>query len=169
MEAHFSCCMRLQKDLYLTLMMQPLVSQGLLRDGILSPSGVCRPLDRNCDGLVRGEACTALVLRAATATAASLGHLLGSAVTHNSSQLPSLLSPDQAAQEAALKQAQAGHAVQLLHVHGIGQPMADTTELLAFQSVWRSGGTLLNHKANLGRPHAVDGLRGGLEGQLVVV
>jgi hypothetical protein len=71
--------------------------------------------------------------------------------------LPSLLSPDQEAQERALKQAQAGHAVQLLHVHGIGQPMADTTELLAFQSVWRSGGTLLNHKANLGHTVAAAG------------
>ena len=89
---------------------------------------------------------------------------MGSALTYNTDRTDqSLLAPDGEAQESAARIALsvAGidqpHQVALLHVHGIGQKVADTSEIYAMRRVYCPV-VLINHKGNFGHGVAASGL-----------
>ena len=107
--------------------------------------------------MVFGEGVAALVL-GATPDVASLFTVDSSAVTTSSGSLSSLMAPDQMAQEEAIEAAQPD-GVTALHVHGVGQQVADLSELLVFRNTLDMEGlVLLNHKANIGHTLAASGL-----------
>ena len=86
---------------------------------------------------------------------------MGSGLTYNTDRAEqSLLAPDGEAQESAGKMALsvAGiDQVALLHVHGIGQKVADTSEIYAMRRVYCPV-VLINHKGNFGHGVAASGL-----------
>ena len=89
---------------------------------------------------------------------------MGSGLTYNTDRAEqSLLAPDGEAQESAARMALsvAGidqpHQVALLHVHGIGQKVADTSEIYAMRRVYCPV-VLINHKGNFGHGVAASGL-----------
>ena len=89
---------------------------------------------------------------------------MGSALTYNTDRADqSLLAPDGEAQESAARIALsvAGidqpHQIALLHVHGIGQKVADTSEIYAMRRVYCPV-VLINHKGNFGHGVAASGL-----------
>ena len=86
---------------------------------------------------------------------------MGSGLTYNTDRAEqSLLAPDGEAQESAARMALsvAGiDQVALLHVHGIGQKVADTSEIYAMRRVYCPV-VLINHKGNFGHGVAASGL-----------
>jgi 3-oxoacyl-(acyl-carrier-protein) synthase len=146
----------------------PPMNMSLLDDGILSTSGVSRPLDAFADGIVLGEACGALVLHREGMSSRVHASLIGSGLTQSSTDSVSLLAPDVMAQESAVTAALRSAALQprdvsMVHIHGEGQQVADTSELHALRNTLlkeRNGNELLllNHKANFGHSVAASGV-----------
>ena len=100
------------------LLLNPKTSVGTDKMGILSPSGIARPFDRNADGLVRGEGIGCIVLESATmqSVRAFSGLLTGSSV--NTDNLAVQLGvPDQDAEEMVIKGALLDSGVEATRVN----------------------------------------------------
>eukprot|EP00656_Telonema_subtile_P038690 TRINITY_DN4390_c0_g5_i1.p1 TRINITY_DN4390_c0_g5~~TRINITY_DN4390_c0_g5_i1.p1 ORF type:complete len:1281 (+),score=247.07 TRINITY_DN4390_c0_g5_i1:116-3958(+) len=141
-----------------TLMLHTSVSLQCLLEGIMSPSGNMRPLDRQGDGLVRGEASAAVVLHGAPSDSLGcLATLHNCGFTRNSSKL-SVMTPDLDAQERAIQIAQPNGTTGL-HIHGTGQPVSDASELLVYKNALHTDElAVMNHKANIGHSVATSGI-----------
>ena len=149
-----------------SLLLKPDSALGLYMMGVLSPSGNMRPFDTAADGMVWGEACSALVLQAEAAEENAYATVLPSAANCNNALSPSgFVAADmiQAAAEDAL--ALAGITAQQLaacHPHGMGNPPSDVPELTglvaALATARDSELVLLGHKANFGHSVCAAGL-----------
>jgi len=149
------------------LQLVPPMGMSLLEDGVLSASGFSRPLDTSSDGIVFGEACASIVLQRDPVSSQVHAYLRGSSTTQSSVAATSLLAPDVEAQEQAIHDALSSASISpsqisLLHIHGEGQQVADTSEMHAVRNVLAasndSGITLLNHKANFGHSVSASGI-----------
>ena len=139
----------------------------IVADTFRSTSGICRPLDEDCDGGIRSEGCAAIVLQIQPDADCSAA-IHGANSTLSSNRLSSLESPDSVAQYNAFSAALAESVTQpsevgASHIHGIGQKIADSSEILALRKAFKSTNavhqmTLLNHKANFGHTTAASGI-----------
>jgi acyl transferase domain-containing protein len=152
------------------LLLDPSSTTTLMTLGALSPSGRCRPFDREADGYVRSEGGVALVLEnqnVHTQRTRVHGWIAGSAINHDG---PSngLTAPSARAQQAvllaALKEADwPASSLDLMEAHGTGTPLGDPIEWQALREVYGSGdrpcrvGTL---KGTHGHLEAASGLAG---------
>jgi 3-oxoacyl-(acyl-carrier-protein) synthase/acyl carrier protein len=163
-----------------SLQLQAATSVALYDAGLLSPTGDCCPFDQSGSGLVLGEGCAAIVLQRCETEHSMLScHALlrGSAVTENSiSSGLDLNAPDIAAEGEAIRSALANAGVKkeqvaFVHVHGIGQQVADGAEAFAYRNTLLDPSRpllLANHKGVFGHTTAVAGILGAITSTLVL-
>lgn len=110
----------------------------------LSPSGICRPFDKNADGLVVGEGAGIFVLKrledALQGNDKIYGVIRGIGLANDVGG--SLLAPDSEGQLRAMHAAyrQAGwqpQDIQLVECHGTGTPKGDAVELDSLKQLWK--------------------------------
>jgi amino acid adenylation domain-containing protein len=123
------------------------VSEGLARDGYLSPTGRCRTFDASADGYVRSEGCGVVVLKPLAAARRDgdrvLAVILGSSVNQDG-RSNGLSAPNGLAQRDVVRQAlsDAGvhaHDVGYVEAHGTGTPLGDPVEVTALRAVLADG------------------------------
>ncbi|HEX8825342.1 MAG TPA: SDR family NAD(P)-dependent oxidoreductase, partial [Archangium sp.] len=138
------------------LVLDPFVSETLLRMQALSPNGRCSAFDARANGFVRGEGAGLVVLKRLSDAQAQgdtiLAVIRGSAVNQDG-RSQGLTAPNMLAQQALLRQALANakvepSAIGYVEAHGTGTPLGDPIEVEALVEV-------------LGKPRA-DGSRCGL-------
>lgn len=129
------------------LLLEPLVTDGLLAAGVLSISATrCRAFDADADGYVRGEACGVLLLRRAVEARAAhepvLAAIRGHAVAHGG-RANGLGAPSREAQSEVIRLALAhagiaAHEVGYVEAHGTGTALGDAVELEALAESYGS-------------------------------
>ncbi|WP_448316733.1 beta-ketoacyl synthase N-terminal-like domain-containing protein, partial [Streptomyces sp. CO7] len=164
------------------LVLSPHSSADSTRFGALSPDGRCFTFDERANGYVRGEGGVAVVLKPLDRARADGDRvhcvILGSAV-NNDGASRGLTVPDQAAQEAVIREAhrRAGTdpaSVGYVELHGSGTPVGDPVEAAALGAALGAGrpaGSPLrvgSAKTNVGHLEGAAGLVGLLKTALAV-
>lgn len=114
------------------LNLHPFREEAMEALGILSPDGVCRPLDERADGTVRGEGCLVVVLSRRAGALPAYAELVSTAVGHDGNA-GGLTEPNSVAQAELVGRAleRAGlrpHELQYAELHGTGTPVGDRVE-----------------------------------------
>ncbi|MEG5135849.1 MULTISPECIES: type I polyketide synthase [unclassified Microcoleus] len=149
----------------------PEVTIGLSKAGMLSADGRCKTFDASADGYVRGEGCGMVVLKRLTDAIADGDNIQaairGSAVNHNG-MTNGLTAPSRHYQEAAIRQALLNAGVQpaeisYVEVQGTGTALGDAMEVKALQAVLTPGREdrpcwLGSVKTNIGHLEAASGI-----------
>ncbi|WP_328346046.1 polyketide synthase [Micromonospora sp. NBC_00421] len=154
------------------LVLTPTKTRSFLRNGMLSPTGVCRTFDDDADGYVRGEGCGVIVLkRLADAERDGdpiLAVVRGSAVNHTGAA-GFLTAPSSTAQQAVIRSAlrRAGveaDGIGYIEAHGTGTQLGDLIELEALQAALgpaRRGTVAVGSvKTNIGHLEPAAGIAG---------
>ncbi|MFZ3044801.1 MAG: beta-ketoacyl synthase N-terminal-like domain-containing protein, partial [Desulfatirhabdiaceae bacterium] len=113
----------------------------------LSPSGICRPFDRDADGLVVGEGAGVLVLKRLD-DAIRQGdaiHAVIRGIGISNDMRGNLLAPDTEGQVRAMAAAYAAAGwdptdVDLIECHGAGTPVGDAVEIASLKALWKNNG-----------------------------
>lgn len=103
--------------------------------GVLSDAGVCRPLDQDADGTVRGEGCVAVVMSRLDSALPAYAELATTSAGHDG-RSGGLTEPNPAAQTRLVKDALAvaglsADDLQYAELHGTGTPVGDHVEARA--------------------------------------
>ncbi len=113
----------------------------------LSPSGVCRPFDRDADGLVVGEGAGIFVLKRLDDALRDCDDIRGliRGIGLSNDAAGSLLAADASGQLRAMRSAyeRAGWKptdVDLIECHGTGTPLGDAAELNSLRALWGATG-----------------------------
>ncbi|MCX5205624.1 amino acid adenylation domain-containing protein [Streptomyces sp. NBC_00237] len=126
------------------LVLTPDKTRSFVRNGMLSPQGVCRAFDEAADGYVRGEGCGVVILkRLADAERDGdpvLAVVRGTAVNHTGGRAGFLTAPSRPAQESVLRKALSGSGlgaqdIGYVEAHGTGTQLGDLIELEALHAV----------------------------------
>ncbi|HEX8434011.1 SDR family NAD(P)-dependent oxidoreductase, partial [Archangium sp.] len=156
------------------LVLDPFVTETLVRMQALSPNGRCSAFDARANGFVRGEGCGLVVLKRLSDAQARgdtiLAVLRGSAINQDG-RSQGLTAPNMLAQQALLRQALANakvepSAIGYVEAHGTGTPLGDPIEVEALVDVLgkpRPDGSrcaLGSVKTNLGHLEAAAGIAG---------
>jgi acyl transferase domain-containing protein len=156
------------------LVLDPFVTETLVRMQALSPSGRCSAFDARANGFVRGEGAGLVVLKRLSDAQAQgdtiLAVVRGSAVNQDG-RSQGLTAPNMLAQQALLRQALASakvdaSAIGYVEAHGTGTPLGDPIEVEALVDVLgkpRPDGSrcaLASVKTNLGHLEAAAGIAG---------
>lgn len=154
------------------LVLSPLVSRAVQRNGLWSSQGRCRSFDAAADGFVRGEGCGVLVLKrlsdALEAGDAIRAVIHGGAVGQDG-RSNGLTAPNGPAQEAVMRRALAQAAldpgqVGYVEAHATGTLLGDAIEAEALVAVYgaqRAAPLLVGAvKPNLGHLEAAAGMAG---------
>lgn len=159
------------------LILSPLSTMVIGKNGMLAADGRCKVFDVSADGYVRSEGAAILVLKRLSDALAHRDHILaivrGSAVTHNG-RSQGLTAPNSVSQEAAIEKAleQAGitaNTVSYVETHGTGTALGDPIEVASLAATYgksrASDRPLLigSVKANIGHCEAVAGVAGLLK------
>ncbi|MFV2086255.1 SDR family NAD(P)-dependent oxidoreductase [Micromonospora sp. LOL_021] len=154
------------------LILGPGPSLSLLRAGMLSPDGRCKPFSAAADGYGRGEGCGVLVLKRLSDAQADGDRIYalvrGSAVNQDGGS-NGLTAPNPGAQRAVLRAAYAdaglpADAAEYVECHGTGTPLGDPIEVSALAQA-RGGDTarpafIGSVKGNIGHLEAAAGVAG---------
>ncbi len=145
----------------------------------MAPGGRCRSFDSQADGIVRGEACGAVVLERSSLAERRRRRvravIRGSATNHDG-RTNGITAPSARAQRELFEQAVADADVPPSHVgyieaHGTGTTLGDPIEFAALSAVYGRGevpcavGTV---KANIGHAEAAAGMAGFIKAVLVL-
>ena len=156
------------------LVLDPFVTETLLKMHALSPNGRCSAFDARANGFVRGEGAGVVVLKRLSEAVAQGDNVLavirGSAVNQDG-RSTGLTAPNVLAQQALLKQAlqSAGvdaAAIDYVEAHGTGTSLGDPIEVEALVEVLgkpRADGSrcaLASVKTNMGHLEAAAGIAG---------
>ncbi|MFL5358353.1 SDR family NAD(P)-dependent oxidoreductase [Archangium sp.] len=156
------------------LVLDPSVTETLVRMQALSPNGRCSAFDARANGFVRGEGCGLVVLKRLSDAQAQGDRILavirGSAVNQDG-RSQGLTAPNMLAQQALLRQALANakvdpSALGYVEAHGTGTPLGDPIEVEALVDVMgkpRPDGSrcaLGSVKTNFGHLEAAAGIAG---------
>ena len=157
------------------LILQPFVSVGYSRSGMLSPGGHCRFGAPGVDGYVRSEGVAVLALKRLSVAIRDRDPvhavILGSAVNSDGRGSGSLVAPSDDAQVAMLRAAYAAAGVDprdvaYVEAHGTGTVRGDHAELSALGELARAGRDVDDPcltgsaKSNVGHTEASAGLVG---------
>lgn len=157
------------------LILEPQITIGYSRSGMLSPNAHCKFGDVGADGYVRSEGAGIVVLKplshALAANDPIYALIRGSAVNHDGRSSGLLVAPGVDAQAAMLREAyrDAGvspGAVTFVEAHGTGTKAGDPTELQALGTVLAEGRNpqqpciIGSVKTNIGHTEAASGLAG---------
>jgi phthiocerol/phenolphthiocerol synthesis type-I polyketide synthase A len=129
------------------LLLSPVVTRSFDQAEVMSPTGRCHAFDADADGLVRGEGCGVVVLKALSDALRDGDRVLavvrGSAVNQDG-RSNGLMAPNPAAQMAVLRAAYANagippHEVDYVEAHGSGTLISDPIEARALGTVLGRG------------------------------
>lgn len=114
------------------LNLHPFREEAMDALGLLSPDGVCRPLDEGADGTVRGEGCVVVVLSRRDSALPAYAELVATAIGHDGGA-GGLTEPNPAAQVRLFRDVLgvAGlrpEDLQYAELHGTGTPVGDRVE-----------------------------------------
>jgi acyl transferase domain-containing protein/acyl carrier protein len=164
------------------VMLDPEVSVGLSRAGMLASDGRCKAFDERADGYVRGEGCGAVVLKPLPAALAAgdrvYAVIRGSAINSDGAS-NGLTAPNPSAQRAVLAAAyrdarMSPATVDYVECHGTGTLLGDQIEAGALGAVMgrdRPAGTpclIGSVKTNIGHLEAAAGIAGLIKTCLVL-
>ncbi|HYO56083.1 SDR family NAD(P)-dependent oxidoreductase, partial [Archangium sp.] len=164
------------------LVLDPSVTETLVRMQALSPNGRCSAFDARANGFVRGEGCGLVVLKRLSDAQARgdtiLAVIRGSAVNQDG-RSQGLTAPNMLAQQALLRQALASAKVEpsalgYIEAHGTGTPLGDPIEVEALVDVMggpRPDGSrcaLGSVKTNMGHLEAAAGIAGLMKAVLAL-
>jgi acyl transferase domain-containing protein/acyl carrier protein len=155
------------------LILEPLISVGYSRSGLLSRDGVCRFGDRRATGYVRSEGVGVVILKR-LASAQQSGDRIravirGSAVNSDGKGSGLLVAPSVAAQAQMLRTAYADAGIEprdvhYVEAHGTGTRIGDPVELQALAEVVGAGRSepclVGSVKTNIGHTEAASGFAG---------
>jgi acyl transferase domain-containing protein/aryl carrier-like protein len=159
------------------LILSPLSTVVIGRNGMLAADSRCKVFDAAADGYIRSEGAAILVFKRLSDALAHRDHILavvrGSAVTHNG-RSQGLTAPSGPSQEAVIKKAleQSGvatDAVSYVETHGTGTALGDPIEVASLAATYgkcRSADHPLligSVKANIGHCETVAGAAGLLK------
>jgi acyl transferase domain-containing protein/acyl carrier protein len=159
------------------LMLSPLSTVVIGKNGMLAADSRCKVFDAAADGYIRSEGAAILVFKRLSDARAHRDQILavvrGSAVTHNG-RSQGITAPSAASQEAVIGKAldQAGltpDAVSYVETHGTGTALGDPIEVASVAATYgggRSGDRPLligSVKANIGHCEAAAGAAGLLK------
>ncbi|GAA2200779.1 hypothetical protein GCM10009787_53070 [Streptomyces bangladeshensis] len=151
--------------------------------GVLSATGVCRPFDRDADGVIAGSGAGAVVLRRLSDVTADdpepHGVILGSAINNDGATKAGYYAPSATGQErvigAALSAAEVdGGSLGYLEAHGTGTRIGDPIEWAAAGAALRGAGARPGSvavgalKASIGHLDAAAGVAALIRALLVV-
>ena len=157
------------------LILEPQVSIGFSRAGMLAPDGRCKFCDSRADGFVRSEGVGVLVLKPLSAARADgdpvYAVILGGATNNDGASGGSMMTPGRGGQEALLRAAceRAGVSprdVQYVEAHGTGTKVGDPVEIGALGAVLGEGRSLDSPlligsvKSNIGHTEGTAGIAG---------
>jgi acyl transferase domain-containing protein/NADPH:quinone reductase-like Zn-dependent oxidoreductase len=157
------------------LILQPHISIGYSRSGMLSPRARCRFGDATADGYVRSEGAGVVVLKTLARAVADGDRIhavvLGSAVNNDGRSSDLLVAPSVIGQQAMLREAYRAAGVspgdvQYVEAHGTGTRVGDPVELQALSSVLSQGRAperqclVGSIKTNIGHAEAASGVAG---------
>lgn len=163
------------------LILEPQVSIGFSRAGMLAPDGRCKFCDSRADGFVRSEGVGVLVLKPLSAALADgdpvYAVILGGATNNDGASGGSMMTPGRGGQEALLRAAceRAGVApgeVQYVEAHGTGTKVGDPVEIGALGAVLGEGRSLEapllvgSVKSNIGHTEGAAGIAGLIKAAL---
>ena len=157
------------------LLLSPELSITFSRAGMLAPDGRCKTFDASANGYVRGEGCTAVVLKRLPQALADKNNILaiirGSAINQDGTS-NGLTAPNGLAQEAVIRNALSGIPpadISYVEAHGTGTSLGDPVEVKALEAVYGEDRTNDNPlfigsvKTNIGHTEATAGLAGLLK------
>lgn len=162
------------------LVLSPKTTIGFCRSGALAIDGRCKSFDKSANGYVRGEGCGILVLKRLSDALANndpiRAVIIGSAVNQDG-RTPTIMAPNQAAQEALIQDAidSAGidaSQVGYIEAHGTGTPLGDAAEAGAIVKVFKgkrnSPLVLGSVKTNIGHLESAAGIAGLIKSVLIL-
>ncbi|WP_440119141.1 SDR family NAD(P)-dependent oxidoreductase [Paenibacillus sp. QZ-Y1] len=129
-----------------SLILSPMLHTALHRAGMLSPDGQCRVFDERANGMVPGEAVTALMLKPLKQAIADgdriYGTIRGSGVNY-SGRTNGLTAPDPESQAELMKMVYKRYridprSVQFIMSQSVGSPIGDAIEMQALSNVYGS-------------------------------
>ena len=165
------------------LILQPHISIGYSRGGMLSPDAQCKFGDASADGYVRSEGAGLVLLKSLSQALADRDRIhaliLGSSVNNDGGASGLLVAPSADAQEEMLSRAyeDAGVSpgrVHYVEAHGTGTRVGDPVELKALAAVLGRErpndrpAQLGSVKANIGHTEAASGIAGLIKAVLVL-
>jgi len=157
------------------LIIEPQITIGYSRSGMLSPDGRCKFGDANANGYVRSEGAGIIVLKPLSQALADGDpiHALvrGGAVNNDGHASPVLVAPSSVGQAAMLRDAYRMSGVtpgqvRYVDAHGTGTRVGDPVELIALGDVLKEGReegrycAVGSVKTNIGHTEAASGIAG---------
>ena len=129
------------------LVLSPLVSAAVERNGLWSATGRCRAFDANADGFVRGEGCAVVLLKRlsdALASGDAIRAVIHGSAVGQDGRSNGLTAPNGPAQEAVMRQALRNARIDAKHVgyveaHATGTRLGDAIEAEALANVYGTG------------------------------
>lgn len=153
------------------VMLEPQLFASASGQGMLSPTGRCRPFDAGADGFVRSEACAVVLLKRLPDALRDGDRILavvrGTAVNQDG-RTDTVTAPSEDAQALAYRSALAAAGVDpdtvgMIEAHGTGTPVGDPIEFHSLARVYGENGSscaLGSAKSNLGHTEAAAGAVG---------
>jgi acyl transferase domain-containing protein/acyl carrier protein len=151
------------------VLLDPALTLGLARAGMLAPDGRCKTFDAAADGYVRGEGCGAVVLKPLSRARADgdrvYAVISGSAVNSDGAS-NGVTAPNPAAQRAVLTDAYRAAgiepaAVGYIECHGTGTVLGDQIEARSIGAVLGGSPCLIGSvKTNVGHLESAAGIAG---------
>jgi phthiocerol/phenolphthiocerol synthesis type-I polyketide synthase B len=164
------------------LILSPQLSVFLSKAGALSPSGRCRPFDRDADGMVQGEGCGVVILKRLRDAARDgdriLATIRGTAMNHDGAS-GGLTVPNVRAQESLYRLVLQRSGIEpgqvdYLEAHGTGTRLGDPIELEGVARVYGASRPpdrplwIGSVKPNIGHTEAAAGVAGLIKAVLVL-
>ena len=164
------------------LILSPDITFSFLKGGGLAPDGRCKAFDASADGMVRSEGAGLVVLKRLSKAQSDGDRIYavirGSAVNQDG-RSNGITAPNQAAQEAVLREAWANAGLSLeeaqyIETHGAGTLLGDVIEANALRAVLSNGQppgrrcAMGSVKTNLGHCESAAGITGLIKAALAV-
>ncbi|MEK4111149.1 acyl transferase domain-containing protein/thioesterase domain-containing protein/RNA-binding protein YhbY [Paenibacillus sp. DS2363] len=129
-----------------SLILSPMLHTALHRAGMLSPDGQCRVFDERANGMVPGEAVTALMLKPLKQAIQDGDHIYGTirgSGVNYSGRTNGLTAPDPESQAELMKMVYKRYridprSVQFIMSQSVGSPIGDAIEMQALSNVYGS-------------------------------
>ncbi|HEX7175425.1 MAG TPA: aminotransferase class III-fold pyridoxal phosphate-dependent enzyme, partial [Pyrinomonadaceae bacterium] len=156
------------------LILNPNLTDGLARAGMLSADGLCKVFDADANGYVRAEGCGVVVLKRLSDALRDGDDIIAqikATATNQDGRSNGLTAPNGLAQQAVIRRALDGAGVapseiDFVETHGSGTPLGDPIEVNSLISVLSEGRApeqvcaLGSVKANIGHLEAAAGVAG---------
>ncbi|OBI89867.1 polyketide synthase [Mycobacterium asiaticum] len=153
------------------VMLEPQLYASASGQGMLSPTGRCRPFDTAADGFVRSEACAMVLLKRLPDALRDGDRILAvirGTATNQDGRTDTITTPSSDAQVAAYHSALAAAGVHpdtigMIEAHGTGTPVGDPIEFHSLARVYGLNGrpcALGSAKSNIGHTEAAAGAVG---------